>query len=229
MCSACTLCRDGFVFEEECEVKSARPKKSDSFGVEDSFDEDSVLDKTSSCFKLIQCMRETWLPGACVFLTLFITLSLYPSILTKIRPMHDEPPTAWTTKFFIPVIVFLSFNICDWIGRFVSGLLRWPGRNQMRLTLLFCCLRIVLVILCLFMNQKPRVLLPAVFIHDAFPIILVIVLGLTNGYLFALSMMHGPSFASPGHSESAGLALSLYLSVGLGAGVAVSYGLVLLL
>ncbi|GAA57790.1 equilibrative nucleoside transporter 3 [Clonorchis sinensis] len=77
----------------------------------------------------------------------------------------------------------------------------------------------------MFMNQQPRKHLSVVFNHDAYPIILVILLGLTNGYFLSLAMTYGPSFASPGNNEGAGVALSIYMSLGLSFGVAVSAGL----
>ncbi|VDP69948.1 unnamed protein product [Echinostoma caproni] len=83
----------------------------------------------------------------------------------------------------------------------------------------------LVIMKCLFLNQQPRTRLPVVFHHDAFPILVVILLGLSNGYLMTLAMMYGPSFARPGGGEGAGVALSIYIALGLAVGVAVSAGL----
>ncbi|TGZ70922.1 hypothetical protein CRM22_002918, partial [Opisthorchis felineus] len=104
-----------------------------------------------------------------------------------------------------------------------------PRVNQRWILLALCLTRVVFVPLCMFMNQQPRKNLPVVFLNDAFPIILVILLGLTNGYYVSLGMTYGPSFASPGSNEGAGAALSIYMSLGLSLGVAVSAGLALVL
>ncbi|CAH8867965.1 unnamed protein product [Trichobilharzia szidati] len=175
---------------------------------------------------VLASMRETILPGFCVLLTLLVTLSVFPAVAARIRPMNVIPGDKWTNIYFVPVLVFLSYNICDWCGRTTGGLLKWPRRNQMRLVLALCILRFVLIPFCMFCNAQPRERLPVLFKHDVFPALLVIILGLTNGYLMTISMMHGPTFASPGNHESAGAALCIYLALGLSSGVALSVGFV---
>ncbi|VDP17812.1 unnamed protein product [Schistosoma margrebowiei] len=94
---------------------------------------------------ILSTMKETFLPGICVLITLMITLSLFPAVVARIRPITVIPQDLWTSK-----LKMFSF-LCDII--------------------LYC-------------------------------------------------------FASPGNQESAGAALSIYLSFGLSLGVAVSVGLV---
>ena len=36
------------------------------------------------------------------------------------------PDSAWAKVFFVPVSCFLLFNIGDYIGRFLAGLVQWP-------------------------------------------------------------------------------------------------------
>ncbi|VDQ11092.1 unnamed protein product [Trichobilharzia regenti] len=96
----------------------------------------------------------------------------------------------------------------------------------MRLVLALCILRFILIPFCMFCNAQPRYHLPVLFKHDVFPALMVIILGLTNGYLMTIAMMHGPTFASPGNHESAGAALCIYLALGLSSGVALSVGFV---
>ncbi|CAI2737153.1 unnamed protein product [Dicrocoelium dendriticum] len=72
------------------------------------------------------------------------------------------------------------------------------------------------------MNLQNKVRVPSPFSHDAIPIIYIIVLGLTTGYFITLALMYGPSYASPGRIETGGMALSIYVSLGLVAGVIVS-------
>ncbi|CAL8100332.1 unnamed protein product [Calicophoron daubneyi] len=178
---------------------------------------------------LVWSLYEVLLPGLTVAFTLLVTLSLFPALMQSIRSTVYSQSSRWGSTFFSPVVVFLSFNICDWLGRFVAGMAKWPRRSQPRLMVGLSVLRALLIPFAIFMNQQPRYHLPVAFAHDAFPICFIIVLGLTNGYLISLGMMYGPSFASPGNSEGAGVALSLYLAMGLVAGVAISAGLALLI
>ncbi|GAA53465.1 equilibrative nucleoside transporter 1 [Clonorchis sinensis] len=184
--------------------------------------------KTSPLAKsLLKSLGEMWVHGCCVMITLMFTLMLFPALLQPIKSMIDDAENVWASRFFIPVIVFLSFNVFDWIGRTLAGFIKWPRVSQRWILLGLCLARMIFVPLCMFMNQQPRKHLPVVFLHDAYPIILVILLGLTNGYFVSLGMTYGPSFASPGTNESAGAALSIYMSLGLSFGVAVSAGLAL--
>ncbi|KAK4475687.1 hypothetical protein MN116_000954 [Schistosoma mekongi] len=174
---------------------------------------------------VLSSMRETFLPGICALITLMITLSLFPAIVARIRPITVIPSDPWTNVYFVPVIIFLLYNVGDWCGRTMAGFVKWPRRNQMLLVLFLCLLRAASIPICMLCNAQPRSYLPVVFKHDIFPALMVLILGLTNGYLVSISMIHGPTFASPGNQESAGAALSIYLSFGLSFGVAISVGI----
>ncbi|CAL8100335.1 unnamed protein product [Calicophoron daubneyi] len=178
---------------------------------------------------VFRSMFELWMPGCAVLLTFMITLSLFPAILQPIKSTIYPASTTWAGKYFAPVIVYLSFNICDYIGRFIAGVFKWPRSNQQKLIFTLTIIRVTFIPFALIMNQQPRQHLPVVLGHDAFPIILVILLGLTNGYFISLEMMHAPDYATPGNKERAGVALSLYIALGLGLGVAASAGLALAL
>uniref|UniRef100_A0A094ZHV2 Equilibrative nucleoside transporter 2 n=1 Tax=Schistosoma haematobium TaxID=6185 RepID=A0A094ZHV2_SCHHA len=171
---------------------------------------------------ILSTMKETFLPGICVLITLMITLSLFPAVVARIRPITVIPQDLWT------ILVYLLYNVGDWCGRMLAGFIKWPRRNQMLIVLLLCVLRAAIIPLCMLCNAQPRFYLPVIFKHDIFPAFMILFLGLTNGYLVSISMIHGPRqvFASPGNQESAGAALSIYLSFGLSLGVAISVGLV---
>ncbi|KAF5402240.1 Nucleoside transporter [Paragonimus heterotremus] len=179
----------------------------------------------SDRFRIAQSLKDVWVHGLSVWSVFLVTLTMFPALLQPVRSKYYSEKDPWTGKFFTPVIVFLSFNVFDWIGRALAGVIKWPRLRQKWLLMGICLARAVLIVLGLFLNQQPRARLPVVFLHDAFPIIYVIILGLTNGYLATLCLMYGPSFASPGNSEGAGVALSIYLALGLCCGVALSTGL----
>ncbi|THD24879.1 Equilibrative nucleoside transporter 1 [Fasciola hepatica] len=215
-----------YEFKDENDSSNGAKSTGDS-SLDPAISRDSV--EISQGFGIIKSVRDVWIPGFCVLMTLMITLSLFPALLQPVRPLNDDPSDRWTSTFFTPVVIFLSFNVCDWIGRASAGILKWPRRNQHWLLVAICILRVFIIPFSLFLNQQPRNHLPAVFIHDAFPVLVVIFLGLTNGYLMTLAMMYGPSFAPPGRSEGSGVALSIYIALGLAFGVAVSAGLILLI
>ncbi|VDN09434.1 unnamed protein product [Dibothriocephalus latus] len=175
---------------------------------------------------LFKAMWDVRLTGFCAFFVFVVTLAIFPSLLLLVVPNDYSKNSPWKSTYFIPVSVFLSFNVSDYIGRAMVAACKWPKFSQKKLLLAICIIRAVLVPFAMFFNQQPRQNIPAVFIHEAFPIILVIVLGLSNGYLMSLSVTYASQSAPEGSQESCGIATATYISFGLCMGVAVSYGLV---
>ena len=57
-------------------------------------------------------VRRVWRPALCVFLVCLLNLSLYPALLRLAEPVHEA--AAWAT-YFLPVGVFLAFNLLDFL------------------------------------------------------------------------------------------------------------------
>ncbi|CAH8591692.1 unnamed protein product [Schistosoma turkestanicum] len=74
---------------------------------------------------VLSTMKETLLPGSCVLITLMITLSLFPAVTARIRPITVIPNDLWTNVYFVPVLVFLMYNVGDWCGRTLAGFIKW--------------------------------------------------------------------------------------------------------
>ncbi|KAL7058440.1 hypothetical protein AAHC03_016508 [Spirometra sp. Aus1] len=178
---------------------------------------------------LFKAMWDVRMTGICAMLIFIVTLTIYPSMLLNIVPNDYSKSNPWKSTYFIPVSVFLSFNVCDYIGRAMVALCKWPKFSQKKLLLAICIIRAALIPFAMFFNQQPRQSLPAVFTHEAFPIIFVIILGLTNGYLISLAVAYAAQSAPEGSQESCGIATATYISCGLCFGVAISYGIVAVL
>ena len=56
-------------------------------------------------------------------------------------------------------------------------------------------LRVVFIPLIMLCNAQPRHD-PVIFHSDVFPVVFIMLLGLTNGYLGTLAMMYGPRFVT---------------------------------
>ncbi|KAM3183811.1 hypothetical protein ACTXT7_009626 [Hymenolepis weldensis] len=97
--------------------------------------------------------------------------------------------------YFTPVIVFLLYAVCDFLGRMQGGKIRWPTPERSWLFKTFVALRFVLIPLTMLCNEQPRSRIPVLLTGDAWPICLVILTGFTNGYFVSLGVIHGPSRA----------------------------------
>lgn len=79
--------------------------------------------------------------GAVVFWTLAITLMIFPSVFVLVSPVHFDEGNTWHSKlafystilnvsatFFIPIIVFVLYNIFDYIGRICVAFVKWVSQ-----------------------------------------------------------------------------------------------------
>jgi len=163
--------------------------------------------------------------AAAVCLVFTVTLGCFPAITLQVVSTMPKG-SAWHDKFYVPVACFLLFNIGDYIGRFLAGLLQWPqpGKVGSYLTLLLSILRFVFLPLFLFCNIRPteRGLTDVYFESDTAYIIIMLLFSVSNGYIGSICMISGPQTVK---GEEAGTAASLMvamLGIGLGLGAFLS-------
>ncbi|KAM7536234.1 hypothetical protein Aperf_G00000085060 [Anoplocephala perfoliata] len=177
---------------------------------------------------LVNAMRDVRWMGFAAFFTLAMTLMIFPSVFVLLSPVGYDEKNAWHSRYFIPVIVFVVYNICDYIGRICVAFVKWPKFEQKGLLLCLTLARAAFIPLLMLCNIRSSWIIP-VFLFDFIPAILCCLLGLTNGYLLTLAINYAPRYATPGNEEGCGIAIATYISLGLCSGVFVSYGLVALI
>lgn len=64
-----------------------------------TFSRDSVEIRRGAT--IVQSLRDVLVPGLCVWMTLMITLTLFPALLQPIRPLEFSPTDRWTCKFMV--------------------------------------------------------------------------------------------------------------------------------
>ncbi|VDL61032.1 unnamed protein product [Hymenolepis diminuta] len=191
-------------------------------------DDASLGSKIRTTFKnLYLAMYDVKWTGITTFFIFTCTLSVFPSVFILLIPVNFDDENVWHTKYFHAVIVFLNFNISDYVGRMLVTWFKWPKFEQRRILMFLAIARFLLVPLALLCNIDSE-RFPALLLHDSFPFILVMLLGLTNGYFVSLAVGYAPKYATPGNEEGCGIATSTYIALGLVTGVAMSYGLVAL-
>ena len=63
--------------------------------------------------------------AAAVLICFLVTLGCFPAITMQVESTlpRDNP---WAKTFYVPVACFLLFNIGDYLGRFLAGVIQWP-------------------------------------------------------------------------------------------------------
>ncbi|XP_042527799.1 equilibrative nucleoside transporter 1 [Dipodomys spectabilis] len=149
-----------------------------------------------------------------------ITIGLFPAVTSEVKS-SIAGNSDWG-KYFIPVSCFLTFNIFDWLGRSLTAVFMWPGKDSRWLPSLVVA-RLVFVPLLLLCNVKPRHYLPVVFQHDAWFILFMAAFAFSNGYLASLCMCFGPKKVKPSEAGTAGTIMAFFLCLGLALGAIVSF------
>ncbi len=158
-----------------------------------------------------------------VCFTFFITLALFPSIISNIESVNKDNGTKWTNELFAPLMCFLLFNLGDLAGRTAAGSLQLFSAKSKLLPIL-CLARVAFVPLFALCNYKPNERhAPVFFNSDVYPIAFMVLFGTSNGYLGSLCMMYGPKLVEGQYAENAGTFMALFLSCGLATGAGFSF------
>ncbi|XP_008261197.1 equilibrative nucleoside transporter 1 [Oryctolagus cuniculus] len=149
-----------------------------------------------------------------------ITIGVFPAVTADVKS-SIAGASAWG-NYFIPVSCFLTFNIFDWLGRSLTAIFMWPGKDSRWLPGLVLA-RLVFVPLLLLCNVQPRRYLAVVFEHDAWYIFFMAAFAFSNGYLASLCMCFGPKKVKPAEAETAGAIMAFFLCLGLALGAVFSF------
>merc|ERR1719228_3071565 len=129
--------------------------------------------------------------AAAVLLCFLVTLGTFPAITMQVVSTMD-PKSAWAKTFYVPVACFLLFNIGDYVGRFLAGLIQWPrpGKWGGYITLGMTLARFVFIPLFL----------------------------MCNGYVGSICMISGPQVVRSEEAQTAASLMVALLGLGLGIG-----------
>uniref|UniRef100_A0A8C6D8B3 Solute carrier family 29 member 1 (Augustine blood group) n=1 Tax=Moschus moschiferus TaxID=68415 RepID=A0A8C6D8B3_MOSMO len=165
-------------------------------------------------------LKSILVPAFSVCLVFTITIGIFPAVTAEVKS-SIAGTGAWKA-YFIPVSCFLTFNVFDWLGRSLTAVTMWPGKDSYWLPSLVLA-RLAFVPLLLLCNVQPRRNLPVIFEHDAWFTIFMAGFAFSNGYLASLSMCFGPKKVKPAEAETAGAIMAFFLSLGLALGAVFSF------
>ena len=157
--------------------------------------EEEVERTPGSALGHLAVVGRVWRPALCVFLVCLLNLSLYPALLRLAEPVHEA--AAWAT-YFLPVGVFLAFNLLDFMGRLLASWLHWPPASEAGTTLCLAAsvARFALVPLFLVCNLSPedRHLTPVLIKSDTGGCQKL----LKNTFFYLYTIRHGVCIVSDG-------------------------------
>lgn len=178
--------------------------------------------------------KRVWAYGYHVMFTFLVTLTLFPTFTSSIcsvkNPAVHPPCIAHVAEGRIfgdlwTPLSFVLYNGGDMVGRMLCGIGAWAHRPPQSSSLIaLSTLRIVFVplILCCNIVRDGGWHFPYIFRHDSYPILFITLLGVTNGYLAGVALMHAPLFVHSPQRESAGAFMQFCLICGLTLGSAIA-------
>lgn len=160
-----------------------------------------------------------------VFACFMVTLGSFPAITAQVVSTMPSD-SVWASTFYVPVSCFLLFNIGDYLGRFLAGLVQWPkpGKVGSYVILALSIIRLVFIPLFLFCNIRPsdRGMSGVLFESDTAYIIIMILFSMSNGYIGSICMISGPQMVAGEEASTAASLMVACLGLGLGVGAFLS-------
>ncbi|XP_013987045.1 equilibrative nucleoside transporter 1 [Salmo salar] len=169
---------------------------------------------------MLTIFKKIWVLALSVCFAFTITIGTFPAVTVDVKSTIADGGT-WEL-YFIPVCCFLLFNLSDWVGRSLTAVCMWPGKDSKLVPILLVA-RVIFVPLFMLCNVQPRYNLPIFFEHDAWFIVFMIVFAFSNGYLASLCMCFGPKKVAVHEAETAGAIMAFFLSLGLALGASLSF------
>ncbi|KAI6047060.1 nucleoside transporter-domain-containing protein [Pisolithus marmoratus] len=158
---------------------------------------------------------------AYIFIT---TLAIFPAITSTVLPTNPGiHPLLFVDAHF------LIFNVGDLLGRYVCSFPRmvvWSADKILAMSLL----RTLFIPIILFCNVQRAVEIPPVIGSDALYMLILLALGLSNGYVFTLSLLavsslqHNHRLQGYGDVDIAATLCALAIVLGLAVGSLLSFG-----
>ncbi|XP_052383325.1 equilibrative nucleoside transporter 1-like isoform X4 [Oncorhynchus keta] len=169
---------------------------------------------------MLTIFKKIWVLALSVCFAFTITIGTFPAVTVDVKSTIADGGT-WEL-YFIPVCCFLLFNLSDWVGRSLTAVCMWPGKDSKLVPILLVA-RVIFVPLFMLCNVQPRYNLPIFFEHDAWFIVFMIVFAFSNGYLASLCMCFGPKKVAAHEAETAGAIMAFFMSLGLALGASLSF------
>ncbi|CAH8467418.1 unnamed protein product [Heterobilharzia americana] len=166
-------------------------------------------------------IRECWVHCLNIWCVFFCSLSIFPAVQSRIRPVNPE--YFISPLWFVDVTCFLFFNLFAMLGCILCNWIQFPGPRYLWIpvwlrTLFF----IPFYLSCNFSIENPH--LPVLITNDHIYVLGCIIFSFTNGYLASLGLMYAPRCCPPDRAPLGGMFGGFFLILGVFTGVYASRG-----
>ncbi|VDK55210.1 unnamed protein product [Anisakis simplex] len=171
----------------------------------------------------LDVFKQVWVQCMNVFLTFFVTLTIFPAIMAEIKLYRADGKYDFILPEFLftPVTTFLLFNLLAMIGSTVANFVQWPSPRFLSIPVL---IRLSLIPLMMFCNYRPaRRTWPVYFTSEYVYFVFAIIMSFTNGYFSSLGMMYAPKSVDKSKAAVAGMMSAFFLIFGICCGVAFTF------
>lgn len=206
--------------EQEIKLDLINKGEEPRAGKEASGVSDPNSQPTNQSHSIRAILKNILVPALSVCFIFTVTIGVFPAVTAKVE--SSIAGTSPWVKYFTPVSCFLTFNVFDWLGRSLTAITMWPGKDSRLLPSLVLA-RLVFIPLLLLCNIKSHRYLAVVFEHDAWFFIFMAAFAFSNGYLASLCMCFGPKKVKPDEAETAGAIMAFFLTLGLALGAVFSF------
>ncbi|XP_016982893.1 equilibrative nucleoside transporter 1 [Drosophila rhopaloa] len=156
-----------------------------------------------------------------IFLTFFVTLSVFPSIQSNVH--RSDPDFIFGPNYFTLFTCFLTFNVFAMLGSLTTSWAQWPGPRFLWVPVVLRLVFIPLFVMCNYTPPDKVRALPVFIDNDWVYWGIAIVMAYSSGYLSSLGMMYAPQTVHAKYQTTAGMYAAAMLITGIFSGVLFSY------
>ena len=117
---------------------------------------ESEEQETIPKLSIVKVSYKIWVWVLAIFFNFMATLCVFPALTVLVQ--STNPGNTWSDTYFIPVGCFLTFNVGDFIGRTLAGLIKLPKATNLGggFILALAFLRLGFIPAFLFCNAAPN-------------------------------------------------------------------------
>lgn len=155
-----------------------------------------------------------------IFFTFFVTLSIFPSVYSDVKPESND--FFISKELFTPITCFLTFNLFAMLGSLTTSWVQWPKPKFLCIPVICRVVFLPLFFFCKYVPKYGRTV-PVLITNEWVYWLIGIAMSYSSGYLSSLGMMYAPQSVLPKYQITAGMFAAAMLITGIFSGVLFSF------